>query len=29
MMLYKNMKTMIRSSDGNIEFFDIDAGVLQ
>ena len=28
MILYKNMKGMVRSIDGNIEFFNIVAGVL-
>ena len=29
MMLYENMKTMVHSPDRDIDFFDIDAGVLQ
>ena len=29
MMLYKNMKVMIRSPGGDTNFFDIVAGVLQ
>ena len=29
MMLYKNSKVKVFSLDGNIEFFDIVAGVLQ
>ena len=28
-MLYKKMKAMVCSSDGNTNFFDIAAGVLQ
>ena len=28
MKLYKNMKAMVHSPDGNTEFFDIVAGVL-
>ena len=28
-MLYKNMKVKIHSSDGDTDFFDIVAGVLQ
>ena len=28
-MLYKNTKSLVRSSDGNTSFFDIHAGVLQ
>ena len=29
MMLYKNMKAMMCSPDGDIDFFDIVTGVLQ
>ena len=29
MMLYKNMKEIVRSPDSNTDFFDIDAGVVQ
>ena len=29
MMLYKNMKVKVRSSDGDTDYFDIVAGVLQ
>ena len=29
MMLYKNTKVKVRSSDGDIDYFDIVAGVLQ
>ena len=29
MMLYKNMKTMVHSPDGNTDFFDVVSGVLQ
>ena len=29
MMLYKNMKVKVRSPDGDIDYFDIVAGVLQ
>ena len=29
MMLYKNTKIKVRSPDGDTNFFDIDAGVLQ
>ena len=29
MILYKNRKAMVHSPDGDIDFFDIDAGVLQ
>ena len=29
MMLYKNMKVKIRSPDGDTDYFDIVAGVLQ
>ena len=29
MMLYKNMKVKVRSQDGDTDFFDIVAGVLQ
>ena len=29
MMLYKNTKVMVHSSDGNTDFFNIVAGVLQ
>ena len=29
MMLYKNTKAMVCSLDGNIDFFNIVAGVLQ
>ena len=28
-MFYRNMKVVVRSSDGDTEFFDIVAGVLQ
>ena len=29
MMLYKNTRSMVRSPDGDTDFFDIIAGVLQ
>ena len=29
MMLYENTKSMVRSPDGDTEFFDIISGVLQ
>ena len=29
MMLYTNTKSLVRSPDGDTEFFDINAGVLQ
>ena len=29
MMIYKNMKPMVGSPDGNIDFFDIITGVFQ
>ena len=29
MMLYQNTKTMVHSPDGDIDFFDIVAGILQ
>ena len=29
MMLYKNMKAIVRSPDGDTDFFDIVTGVLQ
>ena len=29
MIMYKNTQSFVRSSDGDIEFFDIIAGVLQ
>ena len=29
MILYKNVKAMVRSHDGNANFFDIIAGILQ
>ena len=29
LMLYKNQKVKVRSSDGDVDFFDIVAGVLQ
>ncbi len=29
MMLYKNIKSLVRSPDGDTDFFDILAGVLQ
>ena len=29
MMLYKNMKVNVCSGDGDTDFFDTDAGVLQ
>ena len=29
MILYRDTKSMVRSPDGDIEYFDINAGVLQ
>ena len=29
MILWKNSKVIVRSNDGNIDFFDIVTGVLQ
>ena len=29
LMLYKNMKAMVRSFDGDIDFFDVVTGILQ
>ena len=29
MMLYKNMKAMVRSPDGDTDFFDIDTEIFQ